>query len=213
MIKNGKVVRGFLGVGIQEITADLATTLRLKNVQGALVTDVKQGSPAQQAGLRRGDPIVAYQGNVMTNPRTLQRAVTLTSVNTTVSMTIIRDGEARQLQTTITQHPDSLQMAKTESTQEHGALAGMKVENLDRHLARRLGVDHQTNGVVVTHVDSGSQADRAGLAQGDIISEINKKPIHSLDDYQKNVSNIPGHAVVLVLIHRNGTPLFLSVKV
>ncbi|WP_447968126.1 DegQ family serine endoprotease [Nitrospira sp. M1] len=213
LVKNGKVVRGFLGVGIQEVTADLATTLHLKDAKGALVTDVKEGSPAEQAGLQRGDTIVAYQDKAIPDPRTLQRAVTHTPVDTSVTMTVIRDGEEHQLRTTISQHSNTQQMAKAESSQGDGALAGVKVENLDRHMAQRLGIDHQTVGVVVTHVISGSQADRAGLVRGDIISEINKKPIHSLDDFEKNVSSLHSHAVALVLIHRNGSPLFLSVKV
>ncbi|GJL54121.1 MAG: MucD protein [Nitrospirales bacterium] len=213
LVKNGKVVRGFLGVGIQEVTADLATTLHLKDAKGALVTDVKTGSPAEQAGLQRGDTIVAYQDTAITDPRTLQRAVTLTPIDTSVTMTVIRDGQEHQLHTTISQHPNSRQMAKAESIQEDEALAGVKVESLDRHMAQRLGVEHQTVGVVVTQVKPGSQADRAGLVRGDIISEINKKPIHSLNDYKENLANLPSHAVALVLIHRNGTPLFLSVRV
>jgi len=118
---------------------------------------VKTGSPAEQAGLQRGDTIISYQGNPITDLRTLQRAVTHTPVDTTVSMMVIRDGKERQLHTTVSQLPDSQQLVQAKSNQESRALTGVKVKNLDQHLAQRLGVDDQTDGVVVTDVQSGSQ--------------------------------------------------------
>ena len=213
LVKNGKVVRGYLGVGIQEVTADLARTLDLTKAEGALVTDVKKGSPANKAGLERGDTIVKYQETPITDPRSLQRAVTRTAVDTQVTITVVRDGEKRQLMTTISQHPDSIHMAKTGQSFEQGALAGVKVKDLDQHLAQQLNVGGRIEGVVVTQVESGSQADRAGLVRGDVISEINKKPIASVHDYQKKISNLNDNDVALVLIYRNGNPLFLTVKV
>ncbi|MCA9472335.1 MAG: DegQ family serine endoprotease [Nitrospirales bacterium] len=213
LVKNGKVVRGYLGVGIQELTSDLAKTLNLDDTKGALVTDVRSGSPAEGAGLQRGDTIVMYQGVAITNPRTLQREVTRTPVDTSVDITIMRDGEEQKLSTKISEHPDSIQLASVGKSVHESALAGVKVQDLDQRLAQTLGVKGMTEGVVVTYVEPGSQAERAGLVRGDIISEINKEEIHSLREYQEVVSELTHDKLALVLVHRNGNPLFLTIKV
>ena len=210
LVKNGKVVRGYLGVGIQEVTADLAQTLELDEAKGALVTDVRPGSPAEKAGVERGDTIVMYQDVTIKDPRTLQRQVTRTPVDTSISMKIIRDGEEHELSTTISEHPDSIQLAKTGKSVHESALAGVKVQDMDQRLAQKLGVDRSVRGVVVTDVEPGSQAEQAGLVRGDIISEINKKTIHSMHDYEQMLSGLKDEKLALLLIHRNGSPVVLD---
>jgi len=213
LVKSGKVVRGYLGVGIQEITPDLATTFHLPNAKGVLVTDVKPHSPASQAGLERGDAITTYQGKPITGPRGLQQVVTRTPVHSEITMTIIRDGKEQEIRTTIGEHPDSVQMAQNAASSKESELVGVAVKNLNPHMAQQLGLSPDIAGVVVTAVQPGSHAAQAGISQGDVISEINRHPVHSLAEYDHLVSTLSKEDRALLLVYRKGVPLFLSVKV
>lgn len=213
LVKTGKVVRGYLGIGIQEITPDLATTLNLPHAKGALVTDVKPGSPASQAGLVRGDAIITYQGKPIADPRGLQQVVTRTPVHADITMSIIRNGTEQEIRTTIGEHPDSIQITQDTTSSTESELAGVSVEDLNPRMARQLGVSPDIAGVVVTSVQPGSHADQAGISRGDVISEINRNPVHSRAEYDHIVSALSKEKRALLLVYRKGVPLFLSVKV
>ena len=213
LVKTGKVVRGYLGIGIQEISPDLAGSFHLKEAHGALVTQVNPGSPAEQAGLQRGDVIVKYQGNNIRDPRMLQRFVTSTKVGDTVALSIIRDGHEKTLSTTVKEYPKTIEMAQAGSSEVgDGPLAGVAIQPLDEQLAGQLGVDSQTQGVVVTEVEPGSTADHAGLSRGDVISEINRKPVRSGEEYANLAGSLKKDQSALVFIHRGKVPLFLTLK-
>ncbi len=213
LVETGTVVRGFLGVGIQGVTPDLAQSFQLDRPVGAIVTNVREDSPAARAGLRRGDTVIRYHGQPITTPRDLQRAVTTTPVGTEVAIMIARDGAERVVRTTIVAHPMSQRAASTGQPDAESRLAGLAVEDLTPHTAQRLGVDDHVTGVVVTGVRAGSRAEKAGLVPGDMIREINRQPVQSLKEFQQTVKGLPSDHTVLLLIHRQGTPLFLTVKV
>jgi len=213
LLENGKVIRGYLGVGIQELTPELADTFQLDNSKGALVTDVKPGSPADQAGVKRGDTVVEYQKVPIDSPRALQREVMTTPVGSSVSITVVRDGEKKTVKAAIVEQTNTVQLAKAETRKHDRHLSGLSVEELDSMTAKRLGVDHGSKGVVVTNVQPGSSADRAGLARGDVIREVNKKAISSIDDYERIAASLPEGQAALLLIERRGAPLFLSMMV
>jgi serine protease Do len=213
LVKTGRVVRGYLGIGIQEITPDLATTFHLPYASGALVTDVKPGSPASQAGLVRGDAIITYQGKPIADPRGLQQVVTRTPVHADITLTIIRDGTEQEIRTTIGEHPDSIQITQDTTSSTESELAGVAVEDLSPRMAQQLGVSPDIAGVVVTSVQPGSHADQAGISRGDVISEINRNPVHSRAEYDHIVSALSKEKRALLLVYRKGVPLFLSVKV
>ena len=213
LVQHGKVTRGYLGVGIQELTPDLATALELQKSSGALVTDVKEDSPADKAGVRQGDTIVYYQDLEITNPRSLQGAVTRTPVGDDAKVTVIRDGSEVVLTVTIKEHPDTQRMTARTSTTEEFGLAGLKVTELTPKLASRLRIDEQTHGVVVEAVRPNSQPARAGLRRGDVISEINRQPVHSLHDYQEVMSHLQPKQRTLLLINRQGMTVYLTIKV
>ena len=213
LVTTGKVTRGFLGVGIQAVTPDLAKSFHLDRPDGAIVTEVREESPADRAGLRRGDTIIRYQEQPVAAPRDLQRAVTTTPVGTEVTMTIVRDGAEQSLRTTIVEHPMSQQVASTQQLDTETRLAGLTVENLTPRLAKQLGVDGRVTGVVVTGIRAGSQAEKAGLVQGDVIREINHEPVQSSQEFRQAVKVLPNEQTILLFINRQGTPLFLTVKV
>ena len=211
IVKTGKVVRGHLGVAIQDLTQDLAKSFGLKQAKGALVSSVAEDSPAQRAGLKQGDVIVAYQGKPVEDAAALQREVTHTPVNTKATLKIIRDGREQEVTVTIGEQAETVKVAGADFSTEN-ALAGVEVQSLDLQAARELGLHGKVQGIVVVNVEPDSLADRAGLAQGDIIKEINRQPIKSVRDYEKIVSNLKKDESVLLLINRSGASLFITVK-
>ncbi|WP_447978859.1 DegQ family serine endoprotease [Candidatus Nitrospira bockiana] len=214
LVKTGRVVRGYLGVAIQDINQDLAQSFGLKETKGALVSDVTADSPAEKGGLKQGDVIIEYQGTPIEEPATLQRAVTRTPVGTTATLKVLRDGRAKEITVTVAEQPDTVKMAKAESEGDDGtALAGLEVQPLDRKTARELGLSDKITGVVVTGVEPGSPAQEAGLREGDVIQEINREPIKSVKDYEKKASSLKKDEPALFLINRRGMSLFVTVRV
>ncbi len=213
LVKTGKVVRGYLGVGIQDVTKDLAESFGLKESKGALVGEVKEGSPADRGGLKRGDVIIGYRGSTVEDPLALQRMVTKTAVGTDSTITVVRNGKERDLTVTIREQPGSMRMARADRDQGGHALAGLAVKDLDPRTARRLGLSGETDGIVVVAVEPGSGADRAGLTRGDVIREINRKPVDSVREFERIASDLEKDQRVLLFISRRGASLFVAVKV
>jgi serine protease Do len=211
LVKNGKVVRGFLGIGIQDLNQDLAKSFGLKESKGALVSNVAEESPAEKAGIKQGDVIVGFQGAPIDDAAALQRAVTRTAVGTKAAVKIIRNGHEESLTATIGEQSETKQVASTESGVQ-SALTGVEVQNLNQQMARELGLNGKVDGVVVVNIDEDSQADRAGLARGDVIREINRQPLKSVKDYEKIVSGLKKDQDALLLINRRGSSLFVTVK-
>src|SRR5215470_16545182 len=213
LIKTGKVVRGFLGIGIQDLNQELAKSFGIKDAKGALVSDVKEDGPADQGGLKQGDVIISYQGSPVEEAVALQRMVTRTPVGTKVSVTVMRDGHEKELMITIGEQPDTTKTAKAESGEKDYAFAGVAVQDLDKEQAKELGIKGKAQGVVVTSVEPDSGADRAGLLPGDVIREINRQPVKSVKEFEKVSSTVKKGDNVLILINRRGNALFLSAKV
>ena len=211
LLKNGKVVRGFLGIGIQDLNQDLAKSFGLKDTKGALVSNVAEESPADKAGIKQGDVIVGYQGATIEDPASLQRAVTRTPVGTKALVKVMRNGHEHELTATVGEQTERTQVASSESGVE-SALAGVEVQNLNQQMARELGLHGPVHGVVIVNVEPESQADRAGLAQGDVIREINRQPVKSIKDYEKIVSGLKKDQDALLLVNRRGSSLFITVK-
>jgi serine protease Do len=211
LIATGKVVRGYLGIAIQDLTPDLAKSFGLEQARGALVSSIAEDSPADRAGLKQGDVITAYQGKSIEDPATLQREVTRTPVGTKAAMKVIRDGRDMDMTVTVGEQLERARVAGTDSSMEN-ALAGLEVQGLDMQMARELGITGKATGVVVVGVEPGSLADRAGVAQGDVIREINRQPIKSVKDYEKIAGKLKKDEPALLLINRRGASLFITVK-
>jgi periplasmic serine protease, Do/DeqQ family len=214
LVKTGKVVRGYMGVAIQDLSPDLAKSFGLKQSIGALISDVTADGPADEAGIKQGDVIVEYQGERVDDPAALQRMVTRTAVGTKATVKVLRDGHEKELTVKIGEQPDTIKMAKADtSAEESVALAGIEVQAIDKKTARELGLSEKARGVVVTNIDPESPASDSGLREGDVIQEINRQEIKSVKDYEKIASGLKKDQAALLLINRRGASLFLTVKV
>lgn len=212
LVSTGKVVRGYLGIGIQDLNQGLAKSFNIKDAKGALISDVREDSPADQAGLKQGDVIIEYHGTPVEDGVALQRLVTRSSVGVTVPLKVIRDGHEREMTVRIGEQPDETKVAKVERAETDTVLSGLAVEDLDQATSRELGLNGK-RGVVVTKVAPDSGAEQAGLMRGDVIREINRQPIRSVKDLEKVSSDVKKGSNVLILVNRHGNSLFLSAKV
>ncbi len=199
----GRVTRGWLGVSIQPLTPELAKSFKVADSKGALVSSVADSSPAQRAGLKPGDVIVRFDGKPVDSPRALPTLVANTEVGKTIELSVIRDGSARPLKVTVGNMSDSRQ-------------ASVTGERSTSRAADRLGVELQQadKGVVVTDVRPDSPADQAGLAEGDVIREVNRTPVERLEDIEKAMSRpAGGDTQILLRVERQGSERYLVVEV
>ncbi len=206
LIKHGKVIRGWLGVSIQDVTPDLAKEFGATENTGALVGDVMEDSPASKAQLERGDIITAYNGVSVRDSNHLRGLVAETSPGTTARLSVLRDKNPLDLTITIGELPKELAKASRDGSGkgEH-ALAGITVEN-----ARQSGRSKPSSGVVVTDIEPESPAERAGLQKGDVIREINRKPVKDVKDFERLASQLSSRSSVLILVNRGNRAIFLS---
>lgn len=216
LVRTGKVVRGWLGVSIQELSPELASQFGVPEPKGVLVSDVLEGSPAKRAGLERGDVIVEYDGKPVENPTQLRNAVAQTVVGRKAHVKLIRDKQVRLLEVTIAEQPKSVAQAEHEEPGESaspaGLLSDLEVRELTTDLASRLGLADKERGVVIVRVRSGSVADEAGLKEGDVILEVNRKPVGNLKAYERLASKVGKDETVLLLIKRQGRTSFVTLK-
>jgi serine protease Do len=208
IIKNGKVVRGWLGVSVQDLTAELAQSLGIKQEQGALVTDVMKGSPAEKAGLKRGDLIVGFRGKAVESSSTLRNTVANTAPGTRSDIKVVRGGKEVTLPITVEElsPPKAVQRAAYKNV-----LRGVHVQELTPEAREALKVSKDVRGVIVASI-SGESPARQVLRKGDIIQEINRKPISGLQEYESIVSKIGPSETVLLLVYRNGGSLYVTIK-
>jgi serine protease Do len=205
-LKTGKVVRGWLGVMIQDITPQLAESFGLKSAEGVLVSDVVKGSPAEKAGLKQGDVILRFDTKEIENAHKLSQAVAVTAPDTQVKIDIQRNGNAKTVGLTIGTMPSEEQpvVAPKEETSW-----GMAVQELTPQLAQQLGLEPVATGVVISNIKDGSPAAEAGLQPGDLISEVNRTAIKNLNDYQQALKQVKNGENLLLLIKRGGGALYV----
>lgn len=208
LVKHGKVIRGWLGVSIQDVTPDLAKEFGAAENTGALVGDVMEDSPASKAKLGRGDIITAYNGVPVRDSNHLRGLVAETPPGTTARLSVLRDKKPLDINITIGELPKELAKAsRGGSGKGEHALAGITVENL-RQSAR----SKASSGVVVTEIEPDSSAERAGLQKGDIILEVNRKPVKDVRDFERLTSQLTPQSAVLILLNRGTSTLFLSIS-
>jgi len=219
LVKYKKVVRGWLGVSIQEVTSDLAEEFGVKDLKGALVSGVMKKSPAEKAGIRQGDVILQYNGKVVEDTGHLRNMVSQTPIGTTVKMKLFRNKKELEVDVAIAELPKKLaetssrsEEPEESSDEENSALAGLTVRELTPELARRFGYDESDKGVVVVKVESGSRVFEAGVRQGDLILQVNQKSIATIEEYGKIIKQIKTKERILLLIRRKGQDLFVTVK-
>jgi len=210
--KSGHVTRGYLGVGIQTITPELAKSLGLKDEKGALVADVKKGSPGEAAGLKPGDVITRFDGKDVSEVRMLPTLVAETPVGKEVPLTILRDGKEQILQVKVAEMPGQQAEASSPSSQAPAQNKwGLAVRDLDPQTASRLGVT-PGGGVLVVGVQPGSAAERAGLQAGDVIQEVNKEKVTSVKELQAAAQKTQDNGSLLLLVRRGDASLFAALE-
>lgn len=215
LIKGGKVVRGWLGVSIQDVTPDLAKQFGLKEARGALVGEVIADSPAAAAGIQSGDIITAFNGKTVDNTSILRNTVAQTPVGRTVKVNLLREKKTVSLQVKITEQPKDVAQADGEAVQGDGkntALAGVEVRNLTPEIARQLRLPPGTSGVIISGVEQGSAAEEAGLQEGDIILEINRQPVRNIGDFKRLSGKLSKKTSTLLLINRQGRKIFIAIQ-
>jgi serine protease Do len=215
LMKEGKIVRGWLGVTIQDITPELSQKFGLKDSKGALVGDISKGSPAEKSGMMRGDVILEFNGKEVKSVGSLRNIVSQSKVGSQVKLKILRGGKEYQLTVTIAELPKEVAGSPAEPSPEDiqkNAFSGITVMDLTKETARQLGLGANERGVVVVKVEQGSSADDAGLKKGDVIQEIDRKKVAGLGDFSKITSSIEPGDTTLLFINRGGRRFYITIK-
>lgn len=213
LIKTGKVVRGWLGVSVQAMSPQLAKQFGVENAEGALVGEVVKDSPADKAGMKRGDVIVGFDGRKVDDSGHLRNMAASTPVGSRVKVDIVRDKSRMAVEVEIGEQPKDAQASQgeAETPETSSALTGVTVQDLTPELMDKLGLDKDVAGVVVISVEQASAADEAGLARGDVILSINKKAVKNTKSYNAIVTKLKEEEPVLLLINRQGSVLWMSI--
>ena len=218
LIANGKVVRGFLGVMIQEVTPELASAMNLPPSHGVLVSDVTADSPAGRAGLKSGDVILAFNNKPMTSVNLLRNEVAGIKPGDTVPLQVLRDGKKLDLSAKIGEQPKDMVAAEQggngggESGQPSSdTVLGMTLQPLNADLAASMGT-RARHGLVITDVDPDSPAGRAGLAQGMVLLEVNHTPVRTVHEVQEQVQRTPSKKYVLMLVESGKADRYVAVQ-
>ncbi len=204
--EKGKVTRGWLGVSIQEVTPELARSFGLKEERGALVSDVIPGGPAEKAGLKRGDVITEFNGKPIKEYNELPRLVGLLSPGETAPMKILREGKEQEISVTVEELKEEETEKPSEETQKQ---LGISLQPVTPEIALELGMK-KAEGIVVTNVEPNSAASEAGIQRGDVILEVDRKPVNSIREFTETVRK--SGKSMLLLIFRGGSTIYISVK-
>ena len=205
LVKTGTVVRGYLGVTIQDISPDLADQFQLKSSNGAVVSDVKPDAPAAKAGLKSGDVILEYEGKPLRDSRQLKFAVAATEPGQKIKLGYLRDGKNEVATVTVGEIPGERQTITASSTNDTGVLDGVEVADLDTAARQEFEVPSGVHGAVVANVDPSSAAAEAGLAPGDVIEELDHMPVRSADDAVKLTEHAKSRKTLLKLWSHGST--------
>ena len=211
LVRTGRVVRGYLGVNVQNITPALADSFGLKQARGALVAEVEPHSPAAKAGLKEGDVITGVNGQAVANANEITLAVSAVAPGQKVSVAVLRDGKSETLVATTGERPDGRNHAAEEvAGTDEGVLNGVGVGELDAQARQQMNVPDRIEGAVITSVDPDSAAARAGLSAGDVILELNR---HKVDSAQEAVdlSAKAESKKTLVKLWSHGSTIFVVV--
>lgn len=208
--EKGKVTRGYLGVLIQTLTPDLAASMDLKAKEGALVSQVVPGSPADKAGLKVGDVVVEFDGKKITSHHDLPALVAATPIGKKTKVVLIRDKKEIEVSIEMGELKDE-QMAQAEPGKSPENNLGIEAQELTPEIAQELGVKDR-RGVVITGVTQGSPAEEVGLHSGDIIRQVNRKPVQNFEDYQAQLTRAEKGKSILFLIEREGQAFFVVIE-
>jgi serine protease Do len=193
---------------IQKVTPDIADSLGLTASRGALVADVVKGGPAEAAGIKVGDVIVEFDGHEVKESTELPTLVAREKIGQEVPVVVMRDGKEETVKITIAEMKDEVEEAPSGESEAYG----LAVQNLTPEIAESLGIGIDVQGVLVSSVEPGSPADEAGLRRGDVIVEVNRKPVKDVEAYGKEMKATGEGKSVLLLVRRGENTVFLALK-
>jgi serine protease Do len=220
LISGGKVVRGYLGIYLQDIDAGLAKSFNLPSQNGALVSNVSTNTPAEKAGIKAGDVITEFNGKPITDKSSLQLAVSECLPGSPATVKLFRDGHEKLITVTLAELPASMTQGQNdqEDSNPHNstvdALDGVTVQDLNRGIRQQLEIPDEIRGALVTDVDPDSNSAEAGLQRGDVVVEINRQPVSNADDAVRLGRQAKGDQILLKIWRRQGDlvgTLYLSV--
>lgn len=209
-LKKGKIVRGWVGVMIQDVTPEIARSFGLESSKGALVADVIPGGPADKAGIQRGDVIVKYNGNEVEDYHAFSRMVAATQPGAKVKIELVRDKQVKTVEVTIGTMPEEEKVSSKETLPADKARGwGISVQNLTQDIAKQFGWDENETGVVIVGIEAGSPAEDSKLKVGDLIKEINRRKIHNIRDFRQAVEGAKKTESLLLLIKRGSHTFYV----
>jgi serine protease Do len=213
LIEHGSVTRGYIGARVQEVTPEIAQSFGLKQVHGVLLGDVDPDGPAAKAGLQRGDIIMTMNGKQVEDARNLRLNISQTPPGTVANFTVWRNGKEIPITVTLGTLPAQEAQAEAPGEQQQGsaALEGLQVQNLTPDIAQQLNLPAGVKGVVVSAAAPGSIAAESGLQRGDVIQEVNRKPVSNVQQFQQAVRQA-GNQPVLLLVNTGGTTHYLTLN-
>lgn len=210
-LKKGRVIRGWLGVMIQGITPELKESFELKEEEGALVSEVTPGGPAEEAGIKEGDVIVSFDGKKIREMKDLPIIVASTPVGKIVTVEVIREGKKKRFEVKIAELDKEIEEGETQIEEKRDL--GITVDEVTPSMARQLGLTDE-RGVVVVRVESNSPAEEAGIERGDVIRAINREPVNDVETYREKIRQHKKGDVILFHVKKRGGPtLFVPLKV
>jgi serine protease Do len=210
LIKQGKVVRPWLGISVQDLTTEMAEQFQVKEKEGVIVAQVHQGTGAEKAGLVSGDIIKSVDEKAIKNTNELVKEIQKKKVGQKAKLSVVRDGKPITIEVTTTSMPDKPEAIKEKEVEEK---LGAGVQELTPSLAARYRISSEIkHGVIVIGVEEGSPADDMGLQEGDVILEINRKKIETMKDFEKAVMDINLEKGIVFRLHRRGNTFYHSFK-
>jgi serine protease Do len=210
IIEHGKVIRGYLGVVIQQVSPGIAKAFGLPQAEGALVADVSPNGPAAKAGIEKGDIILKLNRQVVSDYNDLSLRIAETPPGSVIHLQVFRKGKTIDLAATLSEFPEKTEQASA-TEEKGGPMQGVEVQTLTSDIANQLGLPPNTFGVVVTSVAPDSPAASAGLRRGDVIQEVNHKRVTNVADYEAAL-RAGGTQSVLLLVNRGGTTVYMVIS-
>jgi serine protease Do len=207
LLEHGRVVRAYAGIMVQDLTPAMAKAFGTTETRGAVIGDVTAGSPAERSGLQKGDIIRDVDGVPVDNSNQLRNNLSMRRPGSDVRLKVDRNGSVRTVAVKLGELPTRQERASAEQNSE-GSLQGLNVETLSPETARELHLPAATKGVVVTDVDPGSKAAEAGLRRGDVIQEVNRRPVANKEGFETAIRRSGDSP--LLLVNRQGNTLFLA---
>ena len=207
LINQGKVVRPWVGIGLQDLNPELMKSFKVEEKEGTLISQVFEGSPAEKAGLKVGDIVVEIDGKKTKNSQEVVREVLKKKVGQKIELDAIREGKRIKVEVTTTEMPAEAGERKAPSVNKEWF--GLQVTTVTPDIAKELGLP-KAEGVVIGNVEAGSAGQDAGLRKGDVISEVNRQKIKDENDYRNAMEKTRSGKAVLLLVTRGGTTFFVT---